>query len=235
MGYSRKRKRNTKKTRNKRIRKSKTRRNSTIYRGGELITHNINDLRELCTTKIADDDYKYSEIYDNKISKLKALGKGYQGTVYIYGDESENKVVKLFKLKTENDVPLEVKEAIESSFYASDIKIGPKTYFKPFITKDRKHVAFVMDKINEPGVINTEELIDLYTKSIEGRFVTFDFEFGRTNTGNLVFLDFGVSGVYKTPKDALAACLVTLEDSGSGYYDQSVEEHFINLSAASSV
>lgn len=228
---SRKQKRNTKKIRNKRIRKSRSRYNNRIYHGGELVTRNIDKLREYSKTKISDDDYIYNELYNNGIKKEEILGKGFQGVVYKYGDK-DDLVVKLITLKTKNSVPMEVKELIESSFYASDIGIGPKTYLKPFITDDRKHVAFVMEKIYDPINIDTKEVIELYERSINNRFVTFDFEFGRTKTGNLIFFDFGVSGIYESSDDALMACLKhgVFDDVGIGYYDEAVKKHFLDKS-----
>jgi hypothetical protein len=184
-------------------------------KGGELVRNSLqlDDLREmkmnnenplLNNLPLNIEDYQIDEVRSEMIDFDNKIGNGYQGYIYPIHNNPEQ-IVKLHELKkgaiTNNEI-----ESIVASIYASNIDVGPIIYGDPFITTDRKYVAIVMEKVSiyHPTYDDIDALIELFNKMVYNNFITFDFEYAKKN-GKIIALDFGVSGIYRSPNDVLMA------------------------------
>jgi hypothetical protein len=174
-------------------------------------------------------DFQVDPIKTSRIDFSKKIGRGFQGSVYLlFG--SDDKVVKLMKLRKKGEVTNNEISIVVSSMYASNIGVGPTINETPFITSDGEYVAIIMDKvvIYNPNVNDVNEIILLFDKMIENKFMTFDMEFGKTASGKMVIVDFGVSGFYPSKYEALKDAINNdmFANTGSGYYNKAIEDHF---------
>lgn len=210
---------------------------------GELVrgSLNLSDLRKIKeegvnalfnNLPLFSTDFNVEPIGTSIIDFSKKIGCGFQGSVCLVSG-SDDKVVKLLKLRTPNQVTDNEIVIATSSIYASNIGIGPTIHGSPFITTDGKHVAIIMDKITiyKPTESDVNEIIMLFEKMIENKFMTFDMEYGKTSDGKIVIVDFGVSGFYASKHDALKSAINNdvFYDTGIGYYNKTLEDHFNNL------
>lgn len=174
-------------------------------------------------------DFQVDPIQTSRIDFSKMIGRGHQGSVYLLLG-SDDKVVKLLKLKnkgqvTDNEISIAV-----SSMYASNIGVGPTINENPFITSDGEYVAIIMDKVvmYEPNDDDVNEIILLFDNMIENKFMTFDKEFGKTPSGKMVIVDFGISGFYPSKYEALKDAVNNdiFAYTGLGYYNKEMEDYF---------
>ena len=149
------------------------------------------------------------------------ISRGFQGKIVkMKGDDT--KVAKLMKLKqgllptrsdasaslnaslprsdalTAPSLDKDTKEVVYLHVLGSDLGIGPTLYGSPFIVEDRSHIAFIMDKVVPyvPNNSDNDALISLFTRAFSHGLVPFDFEYAKNRDGHLIFLDFGVCGLY---------------------------------------
>jgi hypothetical protein len=167
------------------------------------------------------------------INFSKRIGSGRQGIVYALFD-ADDKVVKVLKLKKPNEVTDNEIMIATFSVYASNIGVGPVVYGPPFITPDGKYVAIIMDRVTMYSTTeaDVDEMIALFENMINNKFMTFDMEYGKKNNGQLVIVDFGVSGFFNSVYDALKSAVIDNDifvDTGMGNYYRRIEEHFRNL------
>jgi len=202
--------------------------------GGEMIgTITLDDLYEQ-DRDLPIDNYTVDEVRTNQIDFDNMIGKGFEGTVRPLIHDN-TKVVKLFKLKPPFTVPGYIKESIILSYYASNIGIGPQIYGPPFITTDGKHVAFIMDKVEiyDPSTHDDDEIIQLYERSINNNFFTYDFKFAKTlgEPSRIVLVDFGISGIYRSPQETLESAISEgiFQQIKGKFYSKNIEDHFNNL------
>jgi hypothetical protein len=210
---------------------------------GELVrgSLNINDLRRIKqegsnelfnNLSLFNTDFNVDPIRTSSIDFSKKIGSGFQGSIYLVSG-SDNKVVKLLKLRRVNEVTDNEIVIATSSIYASNIGVGPVIYGSPFITSDGKYVAIIMDKVTiyKPTESDVGEIINLFEKMIENKFMTFDMEYGKTLDGKIVLLDFGVSGFYNSKYETLQSAINNdlFFNTGFGYYNKTLEDHFNNL------
>jgi hypothetical protein len=174
-------------------------------------------------------DFKVDPIQTSRIDFSKMIGRGFQGSVYLLLG-SDDKVVKLLKLKKKGEVTDNEISIAVSSMYASNIGVGPTINEKPFITSDGEYLAIIMDKVvmYDPNDNDFNEIILLFEKMIENKFMTFDMEFGKTASGKMVIVDFGISGFYPSKYEALKDAVNNdmFVDTGLGYYNKAMEVHF---------
>lgn len=175
------------------------------------------------------EDYHVDTIRTSSIDFSKKIGRGYQGFVCLLKD-SVDKVVKLLKLKRRNEVSTNEIIISVSSVYASNIGVGPTIHGAPFITTEGDYIAIIMDKVSmyRPTEGDVQEIILLFEKMIENQFMTFDMEYGKTSSGQIVIVDFGVSGFYPSKYEALQSAVQNdlFANTGLGYYHKTLEDHF---------
>ncbi len=200
--------------------------------GGELLGLGLKGL--LMREDLPINDYVVDEEKTNILDFNNILGRGYQGIIVSIINEP-TKVAKLFKLKINYNVSDSIKESIVPSYYASTIRIGPKIYDLPFITTDGKFVGFIMEKVIPyvPNENDVNEIIELYKKSIDNNFITYDNEFAKTITepSRIIFIDFGVSGIYENPEKTLFEAIDNdvFANRGAGFYSPVIEKYFNDL------
>lgn len=205
--------------------------NINMY-GGELLGIGLKGLSMREDLPI--NEYVVDEEKTNILDFNNILGRGYQGIIVSIINEP-TKVAKLFKLKINYNVSDSIKESIIPSYYASTIRIGPKIYDVPFITTDGKFVGFIMEKVIPyvPNENDVNEIIELYKKSIDNNFITYDNEFAKTLTepSRIIFIDFGVSGIYENPEKTLFEAIDNdvFADRGAGFYSPIIEKYFNDL------
>lgn len=188
--------------------------------GGELVKGSI-DINAILEST----NYNIDEERTNMIDMtLPPVGRGYQGRILALKNDP-TKVAKLIKIKN-CTLSKETKEVVYLHVYASEINIGPKIYGTPFITTDCSHVVFIMDKIvpYKPLPQDNDEVIELFTKSFQHHFVPFDFEYAKNADGKLIFLDFGVCGLYSSYKEAIQKAI----DNDVFLYKDFLTTHFLN-------
>jgi hypothetical protein len=210
---------------------------------GELVTGSLNlsDLRRIKeeggnemfnNLPLFSADFIVDPTRTSTIEFSKKIGCGFQGSICVVSD-SDDKVVKLLKLRKPNEVTDNEIVIATASMYASNIGIGPTIHGSPFITLDGKYVAIIMDKVSmyKPIESDVNEIIMLFEKMIENKFMTFDMEYGKTPDGKIIIVDFGVSGFYNSKYDALKSAINSdlFFDTGLGYYHKNLEDHFNNL------
>jgi len=187
-------------------------------RGGELVQGSININNVLINTH-----YNIDEDRTAMLDIDHFINKGFQGKVVgIKGDLS--KVAKMMKLKN-GVLDKETKENVYLHVYGSNIDVGPKIYGTPFITTDSSHIVFIMDKVvpYKPISSDNAEIIDLFTRAFQYGLVPFDFEHAKDIHGRILFLDFGVCGLYPSYKDAIQNAI---ENDVFLFYDKDVANHF---------
>ena len=200
--------------------------------GGELLGIGLKGL--LMREDLPINEYLVDEAKTNILDFNNILGRGYQGIIVSIINEP-TKVAKLFKLKILYNVPDLIKESIIPSYYASNIRIGPKIYDVPFITTDGNFVGFIMEKVVPyvPNENDVNEIIELYKKSIDNNFITYDNEFAKTLTepARIIFIDFGVSGIYENPEKTLFEAINNdiFANRGAGFYSPIIEKYFNDL------
>ena len=187
--------------------------------GGELVKGSIDITHILENTVYNVDEQRTNAIDDNVV-----LGRGFQGKIVALKNDL-SKVAKMIKIK-DCTVSKETKEVIFLHLYASEIHIGPQIYGTPFITTDCNYVVFIMDKIlpYKPLPQDDAELIQLFTTSFTHHFVPFDFEYAKRDDGQIIFLDFGVCGLYSSYKEALQKAI----DNDVFLYKDFLQTHFLN-------
>lgn len=158
------------------------------------------------------------------------IGAGFQGTVYaVLGQD--DRVVKLLKLKNPNQVTDNEIIIATCSVYASNIGIGPVVHGPPFVTPDGKYVAIIMDRVTmyEPRSPDVDEMTMLFERMINNHFMTYDMQFAkRPTTGEIIIVDFGVSGFYNTNYETLKAAI----NNDVFYLNYRIlHEHFKNVFA----
>lgn len=174
-------------------------------------------------------DYRVDPIRTSSIDFSQKIGRGYQGFVCLLKD-SVDKVVKLLKLKRRNEVTENEISIAVSSVYASNIGVGPTIHDSPFITTEGDYVAIIMDKVSmyRPTEGDVQEIIFLFEKMVENQFMTFDMEYGKMTSGQIVIVDFGVSGFYPSKYETLQSAVQSdlFANTGLGYYHKTIEDHF---------
>lgn len=211
-------------------------------RGGELVSNSLSleDIKkkrfdnesnfENLPTNI--EDYQIDEERTNLMSNK--IGYGNQGVIFeLNGEQNTNLLAKAIRLKKKYTITKNIIEDIIPSYYASNIGIGPKIYGIPFITTDGMYAVFIMDKVTtyKPNENDADKIINLFNLSINNNFITFDFEYAKPiNEDRIIFLDFGISGIYESHRDTLKAALFedVFANTGFGYYNPIVEEYFKN-------
>jgi len=187
-----------------------------MMKGGELVKGSID-----ITTIIQNTVYEIDEERTNMLGVI--AGRGFQGGIFTLKNDT-SKVAKIIKIKN-CTLSKETKEVVYLHIYASEIGIGPKTYGTPFITTDCSNVAFIMDKVDiyKPSPQDNHLLIELFTKSFNHHFVPFDFEYAKNIDGQLIFIDFGVCGIYSSYKEAVQKAI----DNDLFLYNDFLRNHFL--------
>lgn len=189
-----------------------------------------------------EEDYRVEE----NLNLGEYINKGFEGKVYNYKYQGIDTVIKLIEIKDRLNENLIKK--IVYSYYASNIKVGPKIY-DTFITKidengiSKNYLACVMDilipldiNINNGSLIGmldenkknmyTNNLIKLYKQCIDNSFLPFDNDIMSANNSGLKlnFIDFSVSYIYESSDYALKDMF--FNDTFLNY-PKSVENYFM--------
>ena len=122
------------------------------------------------------------------------MGRGYRGQVFSYG---EHLVVKRIPIKHTKDFEAEKKVGLRAGKFC----VGPMIHQ---FHCENEYCYLVMDRVTPVALQqkDREEVIRLFEKAIRYRIVNLDGEFARTDDGNLVMYDFGVSSIAKSAKEA---------------------------------
>lgn len=163
----------------------------------------------------------------------KVIGKGFEAKVFASSFDEKRVIKELPLIKKSGqkiiDMTENIMKTIEIMRLASENEIGPKLY-DIFYSQDGKHIYIEMEKIEpcNPQKKDVDEIIELFEKMFRQKFVTFDFEYGKTEKNKWIIFDYGVSKMYPSYKDAIKGAIENdmFEDVGLGYYNPKLEQHF---------